>query len=418
MSLGRSSVVNLAGAAVPLLVSLPAVGALARVLDAERFALVLLAWALVGFAGVLDMGLSRATVRQSALLRDQPSAAADALRSAVLSVSLLGAAAALLVLLLRAPLLDALSVSAEHRDDAAQGLLWAALSIPLLLPVLVMQGHWDGVEDFVESNLQRALSSSLVPLLTLAGAAWDRSFGAAMSGLLLARVLALALALGRRGMAARLAGARFDAARLRGLLRDGGWVSVSNLVSPDMNTLDRYLLGFARQAAAVGFYAAPSDAANKLLVVPVAITRGLFPALSREDCAVKRQELVWQAHRLVALTCVPLAAAGAWLAPVVLGLWLGPSFVEPSTPVLQILMAGFLLGAFAQVPFTEVQARGRADLSARLHLLELVPFLIGAWWLSREHGAIGTALAWTLRYAADLLLHALAARSIREDGPR
>lgn len=418
MSLGRRSVVNLAGAAVPLAVSVPSVGAMARLLDPESFGLVLLAWALVGFAGVLDLGLSRATVRQSALLRAQPSAAADALRSAVLTVSLLGAAAGLLVLLLRTPLLAWLGVSDIWREDAAQGLAWAALSIPLLLPMLVLQGHWDGVEDFVESNLQRAVSGSLVPLLSLAGAAWDHSFSSAMVGLLLARALALALALGRRRMAARLADARFDVARLRSLLQDGGWITVSNLVSPVMNTLDRYILGFARQAAGVAFYAAPSDAANKLLVVPVAVTRGLFPALSREESAAARRALVQQAHRLVALYCVPLAVVGAWWSPTVLDLWLGPSFVVPSTPVLRILMLGFLLGAFAQVPFTEVQARGRADLSARLHLLEVGPFLVGAWWLSREHGAVGAALAWTLRNAVDLVLHGLAARALRQDDPR
>lgn len=418
MTLGRRSVVNLAGAAVPLAVSVPTVGAMARLLDPESFGLVLLAWALVGFAGVLDLGLSRATVRQSALLRAQPSAAADALHSAVLTVSLLGAAAGLLVLLLRTPLLAWLGVSDIRREDAAQGLAWAALSIPLLLPMLVVQGHWDGVEDFVESNLQRAVSGSLVPLLSLAGAAWDHSFSSAMVGLLLARALALALALGRRRMAARLADARFDVARLRSLLQDGGWITVSNLVSPVMNTLDRYILGFARQAAGVAFYAAPSDAANKLLVVPVAITRGLFPALSREESAAARRALVLQAHRLVALYCVPLAILGAWWAPTLVALWLGPSFVMPSTPVLRILMLGFLLGAFAQVPFTEVQARGRADLSARLHLLEVGPFLVGAWWLSREHGAVGAALAWTLRNAVDLVLHGLAARALRQDDPR
>ncbi len=418
MSLGRHSVVNLVGAAVPLLVSLPAVGLLARVLDAERFALVLLAWAGVGFAGVLDLGLSRAVVRQLALLRDQPSAAADALRSAALSVTALGALAAALVIMLRTPLLDALSVGPTLRVDATAGLAWAALSIPLLLPLLVLQSHWDGVEDFVEGNLQRAISGSLVPLLTLAGAAWQHSFSGAMLGLLTARALALGLALARRGMAARLRQGRVDVDRLRTLLRDGSWITVSNTVSPLMNTLDRYLLGFARSAGVVGYYAAPSDAANKLLVVPVAVTRGLFPALSRETDGTRWRHLVTQSHRLVALYCVPLALFGGLAASPILALWLGPTYAGPSTPVLQILMAGFLFGAFAQVPFTEVQARGRADLSARLHLLELGPFLGAAWWLSREHGAPGAAVAWSLRNAIDLLLHLLAARALRQGDRR
>ena len=342
MSLGRRSVVNLAGAALPLLVSLPAVGALARVLDAESFSLVLLAWALVGFAGILDLGLSRAVVRQVALERDHGQALDNTLRSAGSAAALLGLLGAGLIVLLREPLLAALGVSAALHDDAARGLLWTALSVPLLLPALVLQSHWDGAEDFVEANLQRALSGSLVPLLTLAGALWQPRFSTAMIGLVAARALALLLAVTRRGMASRLRSGRVQRRHLVELIRFGGWVTVSNTVSPIMNTLDRYLLGFVRGAAVVGFYAAPSDAANKLLVLPVAVTRGLFPALARDPDPLQRATLLRDAYRLVALYSVPIAVAGALLAEPVLGLWLGPAFAARSTPALQVLMLSLI----------------------------------------------------------------------------
>jgi len=413
MALGRTSVINLAGSALPLLVSIPAVGALARLLDGERFSLVLLAWALVGFAGVFDLGLSRAVVRQVAVERNDPAALAETLCSAASAVAVLGSVAALLVILLRQPLLGALDISPAVRSDAATGLALAALSLPLLLPALVLQSHWDGVEDFVEANLQRTFAGCLVPLLSLVCTWWQPDFSTPMAGLLAARALALALALGRRDMFSRLRNARPRAACLVRLLRYGGWVTLSNTISPLMNTLDRYLLGFVRGAAVVGYYAAPSDAASKLLVVPVAVTRGLFPALVRAPDVANAAALSREAHRLVAMYCIPLAVTGALAAELVLQLWLGDRFAAASATALQLLMVGFLFGAFAQVPFTEVQARGRADLSAWLHLLELGPFVVTAWWLASKYGVNGAAAAWSLRNAADLVLHSWAVGALR-----
>lgn len=84
----------------------------------------------------------RAVVRQVALDRDHGQALCDTLRSATSAVVLLGLLGAGLIVALREPLLAALHVSAALRDDADRGLLWTALSVPLLLPALVLQSHW------------------------------------------------------------------------------------------------------------------------------------------------------------------------------------------------------------------------------------------------------------------------------------
>lgn len=413
MSLGRRSLANLLGAVLPVAVQVPVVGLLARWLDAESFSLVLLGWALLALAALLDAGTTRALVRQSSLPQADPRLLPTALSFTACS-GLLGA----MLLWLAAPVaVAALAVDPRASDDAVQGLRLAALALPLLLPTLVLQAHWDAREDFAESNLQRVVAGCLLPLGTLLGAGWGASVSSAMAGMLASRALALALALQRRSLW-RLASPR--AARLgclRRLLAEGGWVTVSALASALMNTLDRYLLGWVRGAAGVAAYAAPSDAANKLLTLPVAVTRGLFPALARRPEGSEAEAWRRQAWRWVALVSLPPALLAGLAAGPLLALWLGERWAAPATPVLQCLMLGFVCGAFAQLPFTEVQARGRADASARLHLLELGPFLLLAWALCQQLGALGAAWAWTLRNAADLLLHlALAARLRRQEG--
>lgn len=57
-------------------------------------------------------------------------------------------------------------------------------------------------------------------------------------------------------------------------------------------------------------------------MLPVAVTRGLFPALARDPDPPQRAALLRDAYRLVALYSVPIAMAGALLAEPLLALWL------------------------------------------------------------------------------------------------
>lgn len=406
MSLRRDAVLNLAGSLVPMLVAVPAVGYLARALEAETFSLVMLAWALVGYAGVLDMGLSRAVVRSVAQDATDEVGHVRILSTATIAVTVLGLVLVTIVLAGLVPAVDGwLRVDQARRDDAVTGVVLLALSLPALMPVAMLQGYWDGIEAFGEANLQRAIGGTVVPLLTVAGVALGApSFTAAMAGLLVARWGVLALALTRGRMWEKLYPGRFSWPELRSLWSFGGWVMVSNLISPLMNFMDRYVLAHAQGAAVVGSYAAPCDAALKLLVVPVAVTRALFPKLVDPFRVDEHGVMVRESLRLIALVCVPLAVLLGLVAEPVLQLWLGQMLGAQAVEPLRILMIGFVCLSFAQVPFVILQAFGRADWIARVHLVEVVPFLAGAYGLSLAFGVTGAAWAWSLRGAVDLAL--------------
>jgi O-antigen/teichoic acid export membrane protein len=59
-----------------------------------------------------------------------------------------------------------------------------------------------------------------------------------------------------------------------------------------------------------------------------------------------------------------------------------------------------------------LQGIGRPDLTAKVHLAEVVPFLTLLWILTSHFGLIGTALAWVMRVTADLVLLLLATSRI------
>ena len=62
-----------------------------------------------------------------------------------------------------------------------------------------------------------------------------------------------------------------------------------------------------------------------------------------------------------------------------------------------------LINSLAFVPFGFIQAAGRPDLTAKLHLLELAPYL-GLLWLGMvQFGLQGVAMVWTGRVAVDAI---------------
>ena len=89
---------------------------------------------------------------------------------------------------------------------------------------------------------------------------------------------------------------------------------------------------------------------------------------------------------------------------------MGSTFASHAGPVVEILMIGAWINGMAFIPFSLLQAQGRPDLVAKIHALEVVPFIIILWFLLKLFGLPGAALAWVLRASIDALLLFAAAR--------
>jgi O-antigen/teichoic acid export membrane protein len=408
----RHSILNLGGAAVPVLVGLPCLGILARTLGTEQFSLMMLTLALVGYAGVLDLGLSRAVTAVVAGQDGDAQGRARTLATALIVVTLLGVVGSGLLMLFAEPLVvGLLRVEPPLRAGAVLAFQLTALTIVPLLVYLVIQGYLDGVQDFREANIQRILSGSLPMISATVAVLISPMVAVAMGGFLLGRILCLLLIIPRTAALSVAIRARPDWPTVRRLAGFGGWVTVSSTVGPLMGYLDRFILAAVRSPAVVGFYAAPAEAVYRLLVLPTAINRSLFPKLASAGSSAERREYLRQTNIMILAACVPPALLILVAAPLILRLWLGEAFVSGSADAFRILAVGFLFGALAQVPLIRLLSIGRPDLPAKLHLLQLLPFLALSYYLGLTFGAAGAAAAWWIRNLADvLLLNLMAAR--------
>jgi O-antigen/teichoic acid export membrane protein len=190
---------------------------------------------------------------------------------------------------------------------------------------------------------------------------------------------------------------------LRPLAVSGGWLTLSNVISPFMGYVDRFVIGASLSAAAVAFYATPQEIVTKLWIVPGAVTAVLLPAFAAQ--VAKQDGTAWalfdRAVAALFLVLLPITAALCLFAHQLLDWWIGPEFALQSGPILQVFAFGILINCLAHVPLTWLHGAGHFRAPALLHCLELPLFVLALWLLIERMGLMGAALAWLLRMVFD-----------------
>ncbi len=405
---------NLVGIVVPFAAGLLTIPVLTGALGPARFGLVGIGWAVLEYLSLLDAGLGRATVHLVAQrLRARDGVPGDVVTASVLAQAAFGVLGGL-ALFAAASLLagPVLGVPTELRAEAVAAFRVLAATVPFVLVGVALRGILEAAERFDVAAAVRVPTSTATFVVPAGMAAAGASVPAIFAALLVVRVLGCAatLVLVRRHVPAlrwaRPAGWR----RVRPLLAFGGWVAVSNTLAPVFLLLDRLVLGAVAGIVAVGYYTGPYEAVVRLLVLPAALMSAIFPAMSAlaaDAHSGGRGALAAYyvgAVRALALPMLGLAAAGIVLAPPLLAAWLGPEYAANAGTAARLLLAGVVVNAVAHVPFAAIQALGRPDVTARLHLAEAAVHVPLTFALVHRWGIEGAAAAWALRAAADAVL--------------
>lgn len=402
--LGRNMVVNIAGQVAPLVAALFAMPPLVHGLGNDRFGLLTLAWVVIGYFSLFDLGLGRALTKHvAAALGDGRSRDIAAIVwSALWAMAGLGLVAAGLILALTPALVGSvLDLPASLRDETKQAFAWLAVGVPVVILNAGLTGTLEAYQRFGLINAVRIPMSVAIfcgPLLVLSTTSHLAVHTAAI---VLARALGL-VALAWMCLSVvpglRVVGG-VERARIAPLIRFGGWLTVSNVIGPLMLYADRFVLGALISVGAVALYTLPFEIVTKALAVPVAIVGVMFPAFAEATAGATSGVRRLYRRTLGATFSImfPLTIAVLLFADVGLHWWLGSTYADASAPVARILMVGVMLNSFGLVSQAYVQARGRPDLTAKLHMLELPLYLVYLPALVLAYGICGAATAWSVR---------------------
>ena len=423
--LARNTMLNLAGQVVPLLVAIFTVPYVIHHLGPDRYGLYSLAWILVGYFALFNLGIGPATTKYVAELlgNGEIDRLPGLVWTAVASQTCLGLVGGTLLAAASPFLVEhVLKIPADLHPQAHVIFLIMAAALPIDFASGSVQGVLGASQRFDLLNAISIPSSFLTYLVPVVALALGFGLPAIVFSLVLVRVAATAIVL---VLAIRLYPTlrtiRFDFGLVRSLLGFGGWVAISGVVSPILTYIDQFLIGALLSIAAVGFYTPPYAIASKLSILPACLVSTLFPAFStsagRGDLEWIRKTLI-RSLKFLILTAGPAALLLAFLARPLLALWLGTTFANEGALALQILAGGVLVNSLAYIPYSLLQGVGRPDLTAKFHLAEL-PIHIGlVWFLVAHFGLPGAALAWTFRVTLDVVLLIVAACWITRTSPR
>lgn len=411
---------NFAGLGLPLLVAVVTVPHLIEKLGNERFGLLALAWGVIGYASVLDLGVGRALTQMVARMRGEGNLTPipDVLATAGRITLIAGLAGGLLIVFVALMGGETwIETNCVPKGEVKNAMLLLAIALPAHAMSATYRGMNEAYLNFKGISILRAG----LGIINFGGPYLVAFFTTALPWLVAPLVISRLLVL---FIFRHLANTCLEDSKTintqatycpqiaRSLFHFGGWVSVSSIVSPLLVQSDRFMIGAIISAAAVTIYVVPYEVVVQSLVLVGSISSVIFPSMSKLMCA---EPNLWQSNfrrwlgivvGLMFVVCVLMAL----LLPTILSFWLKDNFHYQSAVIGRVLCLGVFANAIGSMYYALLHAKGRADLTAKLHLIELPFYIFFLTFLLHQFGLVGAAWAWVARMFFDAIALAWCSR--------
>ncbi|WP_169453608.1 flippase [Pleomorphomonas oryzae] len=409
------------GLSLPIIVAVVTIPMVIRGIGADRYGLLGIIWMLVGYFSLFDMGIGRALTKFTAemIASGENSELPNLIWSALWLVGGFGILGMIIGISASYPLSTYLLNVPNHlQREGIISLSLASISIPFVIVTAICIGILEAYQKFSSIALVRiplGIMTYVSPILSMQ---FTPSLVAATSVLIFSRMIATLIYLSLVFLQSP------DMIRMRGISRVyarklilyGGWITVSNIVSPVMIYMDRLFIGSMLTLTAVTYYSAPFGMLSNLQILQQSVTGTFFPALA-SALAVDRIEFRILYNRMadsLFLLMFPISATAFLFAPELLRFWLGEEFSNAASTPMRWLAFGWMISVIANATYSVLQCAGRPDLTAKVHLFLILPYVFGLFYLTKTAGITGTALAWVLRIMIQvIILNIVTEKSIR-----
>jgi len=409
-SIAKGTTWNLLGNVIPIFAAILATPQILNAIGISRFGVLTVLWTIVGYFSIFDLGLSRALtwVVSCDRISNEPQNTQTKIRTVITATFLLGSIGAL-GLVLASKRIAILICAGNHEllTDTTSSLKVIALAIPLITVSSTIRGVLDGFSEFRISNIIRIPQGIAFAIGPYIASFFSTNLVVFAEALVLTRILGLLMYI-TASIKLELFQWTLEKPSLEEFLkiiRYGGWLTLSNLISPLMVYLDRLLLPSMISIADVAFYNTPADIVQRFLIFPASLMGVLFTKFASNDKSKSLTspsvDIIFRLVMFFALsTCLIFSLTAPWF----LTNWLGAEFGSESSQITRILIVGIYLATLSQLPFTLLQGRGFARHTALIHCFELLFFSVSFKFSVNIWGLLGAAVAWSLRLFLDYLL--------------
>lgn len=403
---------NAAASIVPAILAVATIPLLLDRAGVERFGAITILWAIIAYFSVFDLGIGRAIGRyMTAPETRDPSAV---YRAGLRLSAVVGGIGGVITLVALPSLFDLLSMDESVRREVKLAGIAMALAVPAITLGSAAAGALEARRRFRKLsliNIPTMLAMQAAPLLILPFSSTVHSM---IGGMVITRWGGtVALLIVNRDLLVDETGSSYP---VSGLVRFGGWLTVTNVLGPILTTADRFVLGATGPVSRVATYSVAMDPTARMNIIGHSLGRALFPRLSAAGGSLAVRRMYERSFRLL-LGGVILLSVGLFVAiPSLFEIWVGADLGADAAPIARVLLVGALASTVAALPTYVLYALDKPHIPSLLHALELPPYLIALALLSHNFGVTGAALAWTMRSSLDcLLLWAISNRHL--DGP-
>lgn len=196
---------------------------------------------------------------------------------------------------------------------------------------------------------------------------------------------------------------KFDKHTFINLFAFGGYVTISGIVGPILTDIEKVLIGYFISVSFIPYYVIPYNLIMHLGIIPGAVTRALFPAISSWSVSDKKRAVanIIKSIRYQTAILLPVVIFLFVLTPDFLNLWIGREFSMKATNPMRILIIAIIINFIAHPPFVFLQAIGKPQIPAIFHLLELPLHIFFCVCFIKRWQIDGAAFAWLLRVILD-----------------
>lgn len=409
-SLVKNAFINVLGQNLPLVVAFFVIPILIKNLGNERFGLLTIVWMLIGYCSLFDFGLGRALTKIVAerLGKNELQDMEQLIWTSVSLMFIIGILVATILAVCNSYIaIHFLHIPPDLGDEAIQSIYIMALTIPVVITTAGFIGVLQAYQRFDILNSIRVPLGALSYIGPCAGFLFSKSLVVVVAITAAVRLLNWLLHVWYcYKVVPNFGKITIKPTLLFPLLKIGGWMTVSNIISPLMLYFDRIILSGMVPVGTLAFYSTPYEMITKFLQIPLAIVNVLFPVFSIANSADNKQAqlLFWNSLKAIYILSFPILFTVVAFSYEAVSLWINLEFAQNSFRVLQILAIGVFINGLAFIPATLLQGVGRPDLNAKLHMLEFPAYLMILYALVGNWGIVGAAFAWVIRVCIDFIM--------------
>lgn len=398
---------NFGGSILPIISTLLSVPIFLEIFGPERYGVLTLFWLLVGYLGLLDLGLGPTLTILLARQKNNSSTFRNRYLRAAIAISILiGISTSIFILIsLDKTSVKHLGITEILYTEFEYEIYLLIFIIPLSTVSSVLTGALAANEKFFSINFSIITSTVLFQWLPIFFALL---FQPKVKFIIYAVVFAKLIQFIILCSALRLDPDLLDFKKIskrdvKVVLGLGKWISLIKVFSPAMSATDRFIISSSLGVGPLALYNLPYQIAEKIVLFASMITNLLVPKFSKRDEAYKSS--VGQASQLI-LVWVSITAnlVGGLFIYRFLEIWISDLTRDDYEIVPSLLVLGFSLNILAHVPSTHMMTNNKSHVSALLLMAEFPAYLMLSFYLTFKYGITGAAGALVVRVLVDTII--------------